>query len=233
MASSIKVYCYDCDKITNHENLFSAAKEETYPDYDENNDIEDVTRKMSYNVVLCLGCETHSFLETTAYSNDLDENDEPIIYTALYPDPEEFENEEENGFYLGGDEIRALPPLVKNLYKEVIVAFRNDLDILAGMGLRALLEALCMHRNITGRNLKLKIENLHKEGYISRREMPILQKLREIGNSTVHQIRKPSSAVLDNALGIINHTLKTVYYIPKVDAKIKSKSKSGERVSFK
>lgn len=105
----------------------------------------------------------------------------------------------------------------------MIAAFRNDLDILAGMGLRSLLEAICVHKDIIGKNLELKIENLYKAGYISQKEIPILQELRKIGNSTVHNIEKLPASILDNALTVINHTLKTIYYLPKVDAKIKKR----------
>jgi hypothetical protein len=44
-----------------------------------------------------------------------------------------------------------------------------------------------------------------------------------MGNATVHEIKKPTSAVLLNALDIINHTLKTIYYMPRMESKLEVK----------
>lgn len=212
-------YCSDCERDTNQVIVCGISNEETYPEYLEKNEFIDVTAKNSFNVICCLGCDTYSFLRTTSYSNMLDDNNKPLVLAFPYPD-EEFESNEYAELFLQKKEVNTLPPIVKALYNEVAVAFEHRTSILAGMGLRSLIEALCLQRNITGNNLKVKIENLYKEGYISKNEMPILQRLREMGNTTVHQIKKPSFIVLSNALSIINHTLKTIYIIPKMDKKI-------------
>ncbi|MDN5215030.1 DUF4145 domain-containing protein [Fulvivirgaceae bacterium BMA12] len=94
-------------------------------------------------------------------------------------------------------------------------AIEYDLKLLAGIGLRTLVEAICINQKITGRNLKGKIDKLHSEGFISANKVPILHKLREIGNLDAHRIKSLFSTVLENALEIINHLLRSVYLIPK------------------
>ena len=220
----LKVNCNSCERDTNQEIVCGISEERNYTDVLENDEFENVTAKSSFSVIRCLGCDTYSFLIINSYSNDLDEKGSPLEYVFTYPE-EDFEYNEYEELFLQKKEINALPPIVKALYKEVTVAFEYQTLILAGMGLRSLIEALCLQRKITGNNLKVKIENLFKEGYISKNEMPILQRLREMGNTTVHQIKKPSFIVLSNALSIINHTLKTIYVIPKLDKKVNSQKK--------
>jgi hypothetical protein len=223
MEKKIIAYCYDCDKETNQRILYKKRHKVEEISLDKKDKEINVTTRSTYLVIQCLGCDTHSFVEMVSYSNYLDEKGIPFVYVDIYPKSDEFINEEEKGFYLLSEEIKSLPILVRRLYIELIAAFRNDLDILAGIGLRSLIEAICVHKNIAGRNLEVKIENLYKAGYISQMEIPILQKLRKMGNSTVHNIEKLPASVLDKALEVMNHTLKTVYYLPRVDAKIKSK----------
>lgn len=87
--------------------------------------------------------------------------------------------------------------------------------------MRTLVEAICIHQNIEGKNLKDKIENLHKAGLISTSEAPILDKLRLIGNVSAHQIKKLNINKLEYALDIINHVLKSIYILPKINRKLK------------
>jgi hypothetical protein len=159
-----------------------------YPEVINDQEVEEITKKMSYNIVRCLGCDTHSFMETFSFSNDLDENDKPLVYINTYPD-DDYESDELSEIFLKPAEIRSLPLIVRTLYGEIITAFEYKALILAGIGLRSLIEALCIQQSIPGRDLKEKIENLHKEGYLSKKEMPALQKLRQIGNATVHEIK--------------------------------------------
>lgn len=136
MAKKTTIYCYDCEKDTNHEILFSKKTKEADTSFDESNNKIDIIRNSTYQIVQCLGCDTHSFVEKVSYSNDKDNDGIPIVNIAIYPKSEEFQNEENNGFYLQGEEMKVLPLLVRRLYIELVSAFRNDLDILAGMGLR-------------------------------------------------------------------------------------------------
>ncbi len=114
-----------------------------------------------------------------------------------------------------------LPKIFRNLYEEVEGAFKEESNILAGVGLRMLVEAICMERKIKGKNLQEKIKNLSPAGLISANEIPILDKLRLIGNFSAHEIKSFSNEMLDYALEIINHILKTIYLLPQINRKLK------------
>ena len=135
--------------------------------------------------------------------------------------PYDLGNIEDNYSFLSDKEKTTLPILIRKLYSEIEVAFSESLSTLSGIGLRTLLESICIHQSIQGRTLKDKIDNLYKGGFISQKDLPILHNLREIGNVTVYQIKKPNQRTLDYSLAILNHTLKSLYTIPHLHAKLK------------
>lgn len=208
--------CWDCKNETNHKLLFSYRQQSD--SLDENNKVYE-TELNDYNVVECLGCNNISFVLITRLKS---ENGKPNIIKEVFPYDSKYLNEEDTVF-LTFEESTALPLLVRNLYSEIEDIFPLNNPILTGIGLRTLLEAVCIHQNIKGRNLKDKIDNLHKNGLIAAKDLPILHNLREIGNVTVHQIKKPSEKTLHYSLEILNHTLKSLYVIPRFHSKIVKK----------
>jgi hypothetical protein len=84
-----------------------------------------------------------------------------------------------------------------------------------------LLEAICMEQKVIGNNLQQKILALRDRGLISANEIPILDKLRLIGNVAVHQTKGLRLNILSYALDIINHVLKSIYILPRINKKIK------------
>jgi hypothetical protein len=65
-----------------------------------------------------------------------------------------------------------LPAQISRLYDQIKKAFDGDANILAGMGLRALVEAICLQQGITGNRLVDKINNLQAAGLPSRKAYP-------------------------------------------------------------
>jgi hypothetical protein len=125
--------------------------------------------------------------------------------------------------FLPDEHIAVLPKTVKRLYDEVISAFESDSPILSGVGLRALVEAICIHQSIPGDNLLKKIIKLQHEGFISKTELPILDKLRIIGNDSAHKMKGLPMKKLELALGIVNHVLTSIYYLPRINKALKVK----------
>ena len=97
----------------------------------------------------------------------------------------------------------------------------NESNILAGVGLRMLVEGICLERKIAGKNLLEKIKNLHSANWLSANEVPILDKLRQIGNFSAHSIKGFSTTDLQYALEIVNHVLKTIYILPLINKRLK------------
>lgn len=168
-----------------------------------------------YAVIRCLGCGVPSFLLTVKFRG----NSKPVQY--VYP----YDVEDEDFMFLDYEYKDELPLRIKKLYDEIENAFETDSAILAGIGLRALVEAVCVDQKITGHNLDRKIQGLHEKGLISTTELPILDKLRLIGNASAHEIKSLPIDKLELALSIINHVLVSIYVLPKINKQLKLSNK--------
>lgn len=205
--------CYECAKETNNDVLFKFHQVEDI--FDDNDKLVE-TFKYNYYTVQCRGCDYVHFIHEVTTNVD----GQLITFRDSYPDS--LANDKFNErFFLSFEESKRLPTLIRNLYKEIEDTFSKGTPILSGIGLRTLLESICIHQEIQGRNLKDKIDNLHKGGLIAAKDLPVLHNLREIGNVTVHQIKKPNQKTLDYSLEILNHTLKSLYIIPSLHARIR------------
>ena len=150
----IKLSCQKCQCETNHKVLSSYSA--TYSD--EENDIQ---AKTDYLVVSCCGCESISMATISSSSEDIDYNNdgswEYVNNVKQYPEPK-----------IGYDKLRYeynIPEYIRNIYKQTCNSIANRDYILAGIGLRTIIEAICKIEKMPGRNLQNRITNLAKNGF--------------------------------------------------------------------
>jgi hypothetical protein len=198
MTKTVVTYCSECDGDKNHKKLFSKIPKRYSKSVEE------------FSVVECMGCNSISFLQTIKLSK------KSKTIQVNYPDDGRLAHYS----FLPEAHVRVFPKKILSLYDEVISAFESDSSILSGIGLRALVEAICIDQTIPGGNLLKKIEALHNAGFISKSELPILDKLRVIGNDSAHQIKSLPMNKLELALGIINHVLTSIYVLPIINRKL-------------
>lgn len=196
----IKSYCRLCCNQNNHKVLF---KEKVNSDHD------DYLYTTIYFTIRCLGCGTISFREEfhdyeITYPINQDEWAHAIDI-AIYPPFLKNHRELEGSRYL--------PDSIETVYKESVNALKADCNLLAGAGFRAVIEAICLDKEIKGRNLELKINNLAKEGLITRKECDRLHSVRFLGNDSIHEMKVPDKNQLKVVLSIIEHILKNIYII--------------------
>ncbi|WP_423813073.1 DUF4145 domain-containing protein [Psychrobacter sp. 219-2-C] len=195
----VKSYCRRCGQYTNH-NIIAEKKESFRDDY---------AYDQTYQIIECLGCNTKSFRDVIdevehAFQVAEDEWEVPISIT-VYP------RFIRNHRSLDGE--YHLPFMVGQIYKEVILAFQEEALILAGLGLRGTVEAVCNDLKITGRDLEVRISKLATAGYISRKDAERLHGIRFMGNDAAHKIKKPNTIQLSVALKIVEHMLSSVYIL--------------------
>lgn len=207
--------CMQCKRDTQQDIVFKHR--ETEADNDIAIKYGSFISHHDYMVIKCRGCETISFL--LRHSGDFFEDSlgNPQPLDENFPNINDFDRYD----FLSEDDHESLPDNLYRLYDELKNAFVSESNVLAGMGLRVMVEAVCLNQKIPGRNLQEKIKNLHGQGFISSSEMPILDKLRLIGNSSAHEIKALPLAKLEYALGIINHVIKSIYILPKLNKKLK------------
>ena len=113
-----------------------------------------------------------------------------------------------------------LPSKVRQIYKEVIGSMNAQLPVLSGIGLRALIEAICREQGISGSNLEKLIDGLATKGVLSAAQAAILHAHRFLGNVAAHEIVSAQPRELVAALEIAENVLRTIYVLPSLSKQV-------------
>ncbi|MHB1320801.1 MAG: DUF4145 domain-containing protein [Acidithiobacillus ferrivorans] len=113
-----------------------------------------------------------------------------------------------------------LPGKIRSIYLEIIGAMNAQLSVLSAIGLRALIEAICKDRGVSGTNLEKLIDGLEAAGILARAQAEILHGHRFIGNSAAHEVVSANPKELVAALEIAETILRTIYILPVLSKQI-------------
>ena len=102
-----------------------------------------------------------------------------------------------------------LPQNLKTIYREIIGCYNSDSKILCTIGLRALLEGVCVDKNITKYSLKHKVDGL--DILLPDNIVTGLHKLRDMGNMAAHELQTPTKKDLKLAIDIMEDILNFLY----------------------
>lgn len=215
-----RVPCRNCGSETNHVILKSVdvRRTEDHPQelYWWNED--------SYQIVQCLGCDDVSFRKVYRDSENIDGDpitgetwlDEDIV---VYPSR-----------IVGRNKLRRmnfLPWQVARIYDETHAALCSKQPILAGIGIRALVEAVCQQEQTAGKTLEQKIDDLVKLEVLTKSEAEMLHSTRLMGNTSAHEVKPHSEEMLNLAMDIVEHLLTNVYILPEVTIKLPRRNRAG------
>lgn len=120
-----------------------------------------------------------------------------------------------------------LPPKIKRIYGEVLQALNNGLPVLAGIGLRALIEAMCTDHQAKGKDLRAKINAMASMGVLAKAQSDLLHTHRFLGNVAAHEIEAAHPRELIAAIDIAETMIKTIYILPHLSASIKTGKKQA------
>lgn len=206
--AELEISCTKCSGKTAHKVVSS---------YDLHGDSDDGRNSfqwaVEHQIVQCLGCKTISFRKASSNSEDwvhtsYDGDREHIVDESIYPS-------RVDGIKGLGDDTHYLPTNVQRIYEETLQALSSQSPVLAGIGLRALLETVCKEKQATGRDLLKKIDSLVSASVLTPASAAILHKIRTLGNSAAHEVKPHSDRQLGLAISIVEHLLKDVYILPK------------------
>ena len=214
--------CAKCDGTTCHKQLALVAESDESPG-------GDIQVWNDYIVVQCSGCKTISFCIESRCSEDIDYDpytDQQVLGTqhTLYP------SRISGRPQFSG--IHDLPTGVYRIYAETHECLCSEKPILTGVGIRAILEAVCTEKATTGKLYK-QIDQLYTRGLISKDSVDFLHNLRFLGNKAAHETKAHSPAELNAAFDIVENLLQTVYILPKVAAKIPDGSSPKKKKAAK
>ncbi|WP_095127951.1 DUF4145 domain-containing protein [Pseudomonas sp. Irchel s3h14] len=196
----VRSECTKCQRTTNQEVQGSHFFEGNPEDYHYTE---------THEIIKCCGCDFVSFrrvIKDIEAAYFIDEDVEWVVPTDTFIYPKA------SIAKLDGDK---LPDIVGSIYSEVCTAFEAGSLTLAGIGLRATIEAICNDLKVTGRDLNSRINSLASKGFISKKDSVRLHSIRFMGNDAAHEIITPSKKSLQAALVIIEHLITTVYLLDK------------------
>ena len=190
-------YCPERKRRTHHAVLGEGSN--VSPD-------EDYYYVATYRVVKCCGCDTVSFGREVVEECNVEYNQDG--YEEIVPVHTSYPVKERSIEPLVSWEI---PSLINRTYKESVDAINNESNLLASIGFRATIEALCLENVINSGNLASKIDTLRDKGIITDADCKRLHEVRFMGNDSAHQMEKPDCEHLLTVLDVINNILPLYY----------------------
>lgn len=123
----------------------------------------------------------------------------------------------------GEDRKLLIPVSVWKMYKETIDALNANIRTLAGGGLRATVEAVCLDNNIREGGLQRKIDELAKQNLLTAAQAELLHEERYLGNSALHELETPAAQDIEDGLRIVEGLINTIYILPSKAKRLKAR----------
>jgi hypothetical protein len=183
-----------------------------------------------HRLVECMGCESIKYVASSQefYGYDSDESDYKV-----YPDAPGTSKRREPAISpddaIGDDGKPLVPEQVWKMYKETLDALNAGVRTLAGGGLRATVEAICLNNGIENGNLQVKINELAKKNLLTNAQAELLHEERYLGNAALHELATPSPQDLEDGLGIVEGLITTIYVLPSKAQRLKQRREAKAR----
>lgn len=197
---NIKTHCYNCDKETNQEILFSDSKigpHEIILRNEEGDDSQTIYTIVAniWNLTKCRGCEEINFKHILRNSSD---------------------RSTDQTFYFPRKPIRQVPNWIMKLpmkyveiLQEVYFSVNEQLFILSLTGIRTLLDIYIVTKIGDVGNFKTKLNKLVTEGIITSSKASVLEAAIDAGNASAHRGYKPEKETLFQVLDIVENLLQS------------------------
>lgn len=171
----------------------------------------DWTGITEFEVIRCLNCDKLSFRRESSANDSYVYDHEAEEYISdlsvnLYP------NRTAGRFKI--EDHWQLPPEVRAIYDELILAMNSEQPILAGLAVRIMIEMICKEQAASGKNLFAKIDDLKAKGVLTNAGADILHKLRSMGNDSAHEAKPSTVKQLILAMDVVENLLQSVYIHP-------------------
>jgi hypothetical protein len=177
-----------------------------------------------HRFVQCMGCESYKYATSERDETQFDPQEENF---TIFPDAPGTSQRRvariTDDEATGDDGKMLIPEIVWKMYKETIDALNAKIRTLAGGGLRATVEAICLHGKIAGNNLNARINELAAKGLLTTAQADLLHEERYLGNDALHEMLTPSAQDIEDGLDIVEGLMTTIYILPAKAKRLKDK----------
>jgi len=181
-------------------------------------------RREYHRFVECMGCEAAKYVISTLDLQNYDEYERPEETNFIVHPDAPGAAVRRRAAIINDDGL--VPEAVWKMYCKTIEALNANIRTLAGGGLRAVVEAICIDKKITDGNLQKKIEELAKQGLLTATQTELLHEERYLGNAALHELDTPSADDIEDGLGIVEGLINTIYILPSKAASLKKRRES-------
>jgi hypothetical protein len=174
------------------------------------NDPYEIDWMSEYQILQCQGCEALSFRRANSSSD----------YPPVEIEPGQWEDGVQEDIYpspmgrIPVSDAMLLPEKVERIYEETLYALNYRQQVLCGIGIRAIIEAICKDKQASGKDLYQKINSFVKLGVLTQDGADILHKLRSLRNDAAHEVKPHMLQELGFALDVVDHLLLGVFILP-------------------
>ena len=205
-----KFACATCGRETYHQVLAGAKEFHSGTDVDWWGE---------YWIIQCKGCKTPSFClrSTNTEDVDYDEQGQGFLLHTITLYPSRIAGRPQPAW------LHEMPYSIRNIFGETHSALCNRQSILAGIGIRATVEAVCRHYGLNKGNLESKIDGLTTAGKVTADGAAILHSLRFMGNNAAHETKMHTVAELGTAFEVIESIIFNALILPRRTAKLLKK----------
>lgn len=178
---------------------------------------------ITYYLLKCCGCNRFFFQEKVIcdYYRDADGNVSPDI--TVYPSPySQREEIHETRFEIKN----ALQPnffegsFASKLYSEVCSLLNQQLAICAALGMRTLIDTICIMKTGYNKNFSKNLQKLTDGGYLAARQKDLFEKILDIGHGATHRQIEPEITHLKLCMKTIEHLIEALFILPNHEKEI-------------
>lgn len=214
--NATRVLCPECEKEMNCKIEKEYINKRSFPVNDEFS----IDARDTLAVLICQGCGAGFFRKNSWHSEAYDEITTDI-FPSIHPGAHslKFQSYEIVEFSLNS----GADMFLYGLYQEISSAINAGLAKLAAMGIRTLVDGLCI--KLVGEQpggISANLKKTFEEKHISQSEFELFSRVLEIGNSSAHRMFSPTLDDVCLCLEAAERLMHQVYIAPKNLQKLKA-----------
>lgn len=207
MTDKVKIYCNTCKGETNHDikSTHDQSYREEFEDHGQR--FLGYYEETEFRFLVCRGCDSATLQEKWTCSGMHDHNGDDIYSYNHHPKRKNLGEREAKKFH-------HVDKKLNDSYKEIIIAFQQGLGIVTAMGVRALLEGICVIEGIDDNvawGLAKKIEKLKGAPNIPDSIIDGLNGLKFIGDDAAHRLNATDKHTLSLSIDLLESLLTHLY----------------------